>query len=106
MPYIQRNQNGQVVSLHQSSDDPTAEFLAPHHPDVLAFLYGEKRDAELLTMDLEFIRVIEDLIDLLVSRNLIYFTDLPVTVQSKLNSRQLARKSKSVQDTSSDIVRL
>lgn len=106
MPYVERDASGKIVSLHQYASTPGAELLSPEHPDVLTFLYGDAQKAELLALDLGFIRVIEDLIDLLVSRNLIYFTDLPAPVQDKLNSRQRARISQSDSSPGDDIIRL
>ncbi len=106
MPYVERDASGKVISMHQNASAPGAELLSPEHPDVLTFLYGEAQKAELLALDLGFIRVIEDLIYLLVSRNLIYFTDLPGPVQAKLNSRQRARISQSDNGLGSDIIQL
>lgn len=107
MPYVMRDSQGRIFSVHQDSSVPGSEFAAPDSPEVLAFLYaGESASkAELAALDLSFIRVIEDVIDILVQRNLILFTELPPVVQEKLNKRRLVRNSNSTLDFSDDIVK-
>lgn len=95
MPYIQRNAQGEVVGLSKASDDPAAEFLMSYHPDVVAFLAegSAAQDDQFSPLtDLEMVRVIEDLVDLLIARNVIVLTDLPTAVQKKL-LRQRNRRS-------------
>ena len=95
MPFIRRDAQGAIDSLHRR-DDGGAEFLPDDHPDVRAFLgrgaaepvHGE-RFAEL---DADFVRVIEDVIDTLISKNVINITDLPVEAQTKLFSRKSFRE--------------
>ena len=48
-------------------------------------------DSELSRSDAGFIRVLEDVIDLLVDRSVIMFTDLPQAAQEKLMARRNAR---------------
>jgi hypothetical protein len=106
MPYIQRDTKGRIASLNLTALSPDMECLAPDHPEVLAFLYGDAQQQEMLALDLGFIRVIEDLIDILVSRNVICFTDLPAPVQAKLNRRQTARANCIEPDYNDDIIRV
>jgi hypothetical protein len=94
MPFIRRNAEGTVDSLHRSGDDGD-EFLPEDHPDVRAFLGApaqavpEERFAEL---DADFVRVIEDVIDTLISKNVINITDLPLEAQTKLFGRKSFRE--------------
>ena len=44
--------------------------------------------------DIELIRVIDDLIDLLTDKGVIQFTDLPTAAQHKLMNRQSLRQKK------------
>lgn len=48
--------------------------------------------ADLARMDGEFIRVLEDLIDVLVSKGVVNLTDLPPHALEKLNQRRRARR--------------
>ena len=45
------------------------------------------------TSDLELIRVLEDLIELLCDKHIISFTELPETAQQKLGMRKQVRKN-------------
>ena len=85
MPYVLRDPAGAVVSLHRDTV-PGGEWLADGHPEVQSFL---GRTAGFERLDADFVRVIEDLIDTLITRNVITITDLPAQAQAKL----LARKS-------------
>ena len=58
MPYIRRNAEGRVDSLHRSAD-PGTEFLPDGHPEVQAFVGGGTRP-EFDQLDADFVRVIED----------------------------------------------
>jgi len=42
--------------------------------------------------DLPFVRVLEDVIDLLIDKSLIRFTDLPLAAQNKLLQRRSTRE--------------
>ncbi|SDK85632.1 hypothetical protein SAMN05661010_00317 [Modicisalibacter muralis] len=81
-----------MVSYDATPD--CTEFLASDAPEVLAFL---ERDADeqlrqLRSSDLEFVRVLEDVIELLVAKGVISFTDLPDAAREKLMSRQSLRR--------------
>jgi hypothetical protein len=91
MPYITRNAEGQVIGLLAQAATDRAEFLPPENLEVLQFLYGDAVKGEMMALDLEFIRVIEDLIDVLVDRNILLITDLSAAVQAKLNRRRQVR---------------
>ena len=95
MPFIRRNASGAVDSLHRR-DEGGAEFLPDDHPDVRAFLAaGATPGAEtpekverFAELDADFVRVIEDVIDTLISKNVINITDLPLEAQTKLFGRK------------------
>ncbi|KNZ31849.1 MAG: hypothetical protein AD742_15335 [Methylibium sp. NZG] len=104
MPYLQRDAHGRIESLHRHASTQATEFAADDDPRVLAFIGlppaavepGKAADGDqeaeadsLVRMDASFVRVIEDLIDLLMVKNVITLTDLPIQAQNKL----LARKS-------------
>lgn len=62
----------------------------------------------LASSDQALIRVLEDLIETLVSRNLIHFTDLPEAAQTKLLERRSLRRSLNslqlLQDDDQDLI--
>jgi hypothetical protein len=90
MPFIRRNAQGAVDSLHRR-DEGGAEFLPDDHPEVRTFLGATAAPAPaeaFASLDADFIRVIEDVIDTLISKNVINITDLPLEAQTKLFSRK------------------
>ena len=73
------------------SEGASKEFLPVEHPEVLQFLCTPEgqtsagtSDMEMLLSDLKLIRVIEDVIDLLIAKRVIIFSELPVPVQQKI----------------------
>lgn len=97
MPYVQRNQAGDVVALWQERQPAATEFLPASDPAIRGFLGGDPNPPEAddfsPATDLQMVRVIEDLINLLIAKKLIVLTDLPVAVQHKL-LHQRARREK------------
>jgi len=92
MPYVRRNAQGQIDSLHRS-DPGGAELIAEGHPDVLAFV-GRETEAQrgFSQLDADFVRVIEDVIDTLIVKNVLNITDLPEQAQAKLFARKSFRE--------------
>lgn len=98
MPYVSRNAEGQVVGIFLNSQQNAKEFLPNDHPDILLFFGGafpENLDqaalSHLTLSDLGFIRVIEDVLDLLIDKNILTFTELPEKTREKILSRKDAR---------------
>jgi len=90
MPYVRRNAEGGLESLHRSAD-PTAEFLADDHAEVQAFV-NRAPVADFERLDADFVRVIEDVIDTLIFKNVLNITDLPEQAQAKLFARKSFRE--------------
>jgi hypothetical protein len=89
MPYARRDPQGQLASLHRQAEPGADEYLQDDHPEVLAFVgRTPDGDAAFARLDADFVRVLEDVIDALVQRNLINITDLPAEAQRKLFSRK------------------
>ncbi len=96
MPHIQRNRQGDITSLHRDAV-PGGEYLPDEHPEVQAFVGRpaapvDPTAAHFASLDSEVIRVIEDLVDVLVARNVIRITDLPAEAQLKLFNRKSFRE--------------
>lgn len=90
MPYVTRHADGQVESLHRHPSDAALEYLDDRHPEVLAFIGSE--GADFSRLDADFVRVIEDLVDVLLSKNILNITDLPAEAQAKLFARKSFRE--------------
>jgi hypothetical protein len=97
MLYVSRNQNGKIVALFHSATEEATEEVSAYSQEVLDFLLEGKSDessAEFLSYtDTHVVRVLEDLIDLLIDKNVIMLTELPPRAQIKLSRRQKARQS-------------
>src|SRR5438067_7806313 len=93
MPYVRRNADGRIDSLHRDRRPEAAEFLDERHPDIQAFLgRGPQSPGEFSRLDADFVRVIEDVIDTLIVKNIINITDLPSEAQAKLFARKSFRE--------------
>lgn len=91
MPYVKRNAAGKVIAVFSEPVDDGLEEVAADHLDLEAFLVNDvgatDSDRALLKSDMELARVLEDLIEILIDKNVISFTDLPTAAQSKLLRR-------------------
>ncbi|MDX5378713.1 MAG: tryptophan synthase subunit beta like protein [Halomonas sp.] len=91
--YIKRNEAGQVVQVSREATAECREFVPPCSPELQSFVAED--DAENLALsksDLAFVRVLEDVINVLMDKGVISFTDLPEPAQQKLMERQSLRK--------------
>ena len=91
MLYAKRNPEGQIESLSRENTHG-CEALPADHPDVLTFLQaGGAAQGAFSNLDANLVRVLEDLVDVLISRNVIRITDLPPEAQNKLFERKRFR---------------
>ena len=100
MRHIQRDERGEIIGLLQrpltAPEANSGEWQAadPADPAVAAFVrrLGDAGGNNPLALtDAELARVTEDLIDVLIDRGVIQFTDLPVAAQNKLLQRRQTR---------------
>ena len=96
MPYVIRNEEGAVIELYDAPTGQNDEWLDIGDPEILHLLKqihsAEQAKKALSSTDYEMIRVIEDLVDLLISKNIFIFTELPEAVQAKLGARKQIRE--------------
>lgn len=94
MLYALRDDAGRISAL-TDRPLPDATAVQASDPEVMAFLSLDGADftaTEFLDeSDLSTIRILEDLVDTLIDRQVIRFTDLPSAAQHKLLSRKVAR---------------
>ena len=92
MPFVKRDEQGAVIALSQESDDGFTEELSQNDPAVTEFLKDVGGQASTLeASDLDLIRVVEDVVELLIAKGLILFTELPEDAQQKIMRRQQMR---------------
>jgi hypothetical protein len=90
MFYVTRDASGSIATIARTPQ-AQAEALEENHPDVQTFLSSPRSASEFSEIDADFIRVIEDVVDTLIAKNIIRLTDLPVAAQHKMIHRQNKR---------------
>ena len=78
--YIKRNESGQVVQVSHEATAECREFLPSGSSELQEFVSKGGDDVDNLALsksDLAFVRVLEDVIELLMDKGVISFTELP-----------------------------
>lgn len=94
MPYVSRDDNGQISAVSMNAMLGCDEAISQDNAELIAYLasLGVVPDSteavELVRSDLDLVRVMEDLINILIEKNVICFTDLPTIAQKKINRRR------------------
>ncbi|WP_252107273.1 MULTISPECIES: tryptophan synthase subunit beta like protein [unclassified Halomonas] len=97
MFYIKRNADGDIVTLSKEATSESSEQVSADDPQVLAFLANEPgAKANFLASDLAFVRVVEDLMEVLLDKGVISFTDLPQAAQNKVMQRKSLRAKNNI----------
>lgn len=96
MLYVKRDDVGNIIALHQKPSAGAEEQKSIMDEEILKFL-DKSVDTDpwiqLLSLsDIGIIRILEDLIDLLIRKNIILFTELPEEAQAKIQERKQVRK--------------
>jgi hypothetical protein len=96
MLYIERAGDGKIIALHSSPGQNAVEQKSVMDEEILDFL-KETAAADswklLLSLsDTGVIRILEDLTDLLIQKNVIFFTELPEQAQERIMERKRIRE--------------
>ena len=91
MLYIERDNDGNIIALHNKPETGISEQKSIMDEEILEFL-NRSVDTDpwmqLLSLsDIGIIRILEDLIELLIRKNIILFTELPEEAQAKISER-------------------
>ena len=93
MPFVRRNALGHIDSLHATESEDAVEHLPGDHPEVQEFVRtGSAPRESFFQLDMDFVRVFEDVIHVLIVKNVINITDLPEQAQAKLFARKSFRE--------------
>lgn len=109
MPYVLKDKDGKIYAVSQAiPDSQTWQQIDIHSDDYVEFLDSAVTEQNpFRESDIQLARVLEDLISLLIERDLIRFTDFPDAAQKRLMSRQTLRKKRQlfdIVDESSDLI--
>ena len=88
MPYVMRGPDGHIMAVRPTVDDVDAariegwSSIDDHDPEYVAFLEKElQRQDPFRESDIHLARVLEDLISLLIDKQIIRFTDFPAAAR-------------------------
>ncbi|MFM9384095.1 tryptophan synthase subunit beta [Pseudomonas sp. UV AK001] len=96
MFYVQRDAQGQLVRVEAAAWAEATETLPADHHEIQAWFANaavENSLKQLKQSDLEMIRVLDDLIQVLTQKGVIRVTDLPPAAQAKLMDRTQVREA-------------
>ena len=99
MDYVLKNKAGAIIAASPDTQI-AADWIAIDNTDTeyLCFLDDElKKHHTFRESDIQLARVLEDLIGILIERNLISLTDFPSPAQKRLNERQTLRHKNNLQ---------
>ncbi|MCL9685601.1 hypothetical protein [Legionella maioricensis] len=94
MVYIKRDKDGRICAMYSQETENVTEEIDTDDPEFIDFLMHCDNNLQLkfLKSDLQLIRVLEDVINILMDKNIITITDFPQPVIDKLLARQAFRK--------------
>lgn len=94
MAYILRNAQGYIIAASATENlGGDWQFIEENAREYLDYLENSLAKSSVFReSDIQLARVLEDLISMLIERNLIRFTDFPVAAQKRLIDRQTMRK--------------
>ena len=84
MPYVGRNKTGAIVTVAVAEHADATEWLDASSPELQAFVADVAPATEDFSRsDQALIRVVEDIVNTLIEKNVIRFTDLPNNAPTK-----------------------
>lgn len=94
MPYALRDMHGEIIAVSKEPIDlPGWEYVEGSSRAYIEYLdTALKEQDEFRESDIQLARVLEDLISLLIERDVIHFTDFPAAAQKRLIERQALRR--------------
>ena len=101
--YVKRDEQGRLIAVSLNPEPGFTQEDGQVGGEMAAFLTSSRNNAELLASDLEFVRVVDDLLEALMAKGVINFTDLPTQAQEKfLNRSRLRERSRGALDLLDD----
>lgn len=102
--YVQRNTQGDIIAVSREPTAEIAESVEDNSAELRAFLSNDDvvANQELAQSDQDMARVLEDVVNLLIDRSIIRFTDLPPPAQQKLMNRRALRDQMNAVDLLDD----
>lgn len=93
--YVARDHDGEITKVVSEPEGEATEEIYKEDPELIAFVTEGGAEpalrAYLATSDAELLRVLEDLVNVLIDRNVVLLTDFPEAAQLKLMQRNTVR---------------
>jgi hypothetical protein len=85
MPYVRRNALGEIESVHRAAAAPeVVEYLDASNPELQRFMSSIEQASPSAVPDPDFLRALEDIVDMLLAKGLIDAAELPLSAQERL----------------------
>lgn len=92
MIYANRNRDGKIISVSMHPDEKHTEAMPSDARELVDFMQElADHQAELAESDQTFVRVLDDLIKVLLDKNLLNLDELPEKAREKILARQSLR---------------
>lgn len=95
MAYVKRDAQGKIIEVFDTLREDAREELSVNSEELLDFLRMTDKAHHarmvLSDSDMALVRVLEDLINTLIEKQVIMFTDLPLAAREKLANREKIR---------------
>jgi hypothetical protein len=114
MIYIERNASGEIENIEFTPAE-NREEISLHDAELTEFIKNSAESEVIVQsvlnrLDLDMVRVIEDLIGIMIERDLLRFTDLPIQVQNKLlfkrKIRNINNETSIIDDNDNELLNL
>ena len=93
MVFVKRDSSGAILAASAQADESCTEYVESEDAALQAFLQDLSGDhSGLGATDQDFVRVLEDVVELLIAKGVILFTELPDSAQQKIMNRQHLRE--------------
>lgn len=104
MIYIKRNESDQIIDVC-FDQNPGYEKSSIFSQEVKSFILNSDNQETvkriMTDLDLDMVRITEDVIDVLIKKEILLFTDFPEAVQNKLLFKRFLRQALSQNNGSS-----
>ena len=91
MPFVKRNDEGEIVAVSKERTEEIAEECRLTTEQLDTFLNDHPVSGYIGDTDQAFVRVLEDVVELLIEKGVFMFTELPESAQKRVLERQRLR---------------
>ncbi len=107
MLYGLKDDSGALVAIGEQQVSSYWQVIDENAEETKQFLQRQGQDSEtqaLQSSDMQFIRVLDDVIELLIEKQMIQFTELPQPAQDKLLKRRWYRQRLKGEDDTTHLI--